>query len=223
MLDFVSIINYRGYHGKRNNPQLDSYYDCYEKNNKTYDWLSFFDIDEFLVLKDNLTIQEFLDKKIYNKCQSLKINWLIFSDNELKNYENKSLQERFKTESKYLYENKHIKSIVRGNLSINYWYKARNTHSSSNNELFSCTSSGNRTSSIHYYHIPPDYKYAFIKHYITKTIEEWAHKVKKGLATSYFRFNKNNIQRRVNYFFRVNKKNQAKLNIFNKILNNTFK
>ena len=47
---FVSIINYRGRRGKKGRiggPQLEVYYDCYEKNNKNYDWLSFYDVDEF--------------------------------------------------------------------------------------------------------------------------------------------------------------------------------
>ncbi len=42
---FVSIINYRGKKGKKGKKggiQLEIYYDCYEKNNKNYDWLSFF-------------------------------------------------------------------------------------------------------------------------------------------------------------------------------------
>ena len=57
---FVSIINYRNYRGKNNNPQLTSYYDCYEKNNKTYNWIAFFDIDEYLEIKpNNITILEF--------------------------------------------------------------------------------------------------------------------------------------------------------------------
>ena len=43
---FVSIINYRGYKGS----QLKLYKNCYKNNNLFYDWLSFFDMDEFLEL-----------------------------------------------------------------------------------------------------------------------------------------------------------------------------
>ena len=43
---YISIINFRGYRKR----QFLAYYDCYEKNSKFYDWLSFFDIDEFLEL-----------------------------------------------------------------------------------------------------------------------------------------------------------------------------
>ena len=59
---FVSIINYRGLKAR----QGHSYKDCYKNNNKNYDWLSFFDFDEFLELNPPFTkIQDyFRNKKI---------------------------------------------------------------------------------------------------------------------------------------------------------------
>ena len=48
--NYVTLIDYRGYRGKRENPQMDAYYDCYEKHSMEYDWLSFFDLDEYLIL-----------------------------------------------------------------------------------------------------------------------------------------------------------------------------
>ena len=57
---FVSLINYRSYRGEKDNPQYDAYYDCYEKHNKNYNWIAFFDIDEYLEIKpNNITILEF--------------------------------------------------------------------------------------------------------------------------------------------------------------------
>ena len=41
--NFVEIINYRG----KRAPQFHIYKECYKKNNKHYDWLIFFDIDEY--------------------------------------------------------------------------------------------------------------------------------------------------------------------------------
>lgn len=58
---FVSLIDYRGYNGININPQLNAYKDCYKKNNKKWDWLSFFDVDEYLQLIPlNLKIHDFL-------------------------------------------------------------------------------------------------------------------------------------------------------------------
>jgi hypothetical protein len=81
--NFVEILNYRGYRGKRQSPQSKAFIDCYEKNKNNYDWLSFFDFDEFLELKRNKNIKEYLSNKIFKKCANIKINWLIFTDNDL--------------------------------------------------------------------------------------------------------------------------------------------
>ena len=81
--NFVQIINYRGYRGKRQSPQSDAFIDCYEKNKNNYDWLSFFDFDEFLEINKNKNIKEYLNNKIFKKCANIKINWLMFSDNDL--------------------------------------------------------------------------------------------------------------------------------------------
>ena len=55
---FVTIINIRG----KIRGQCFAYKDCYGKYNKLYDWLSFFDFDEFLTIKEK-NIQNFLIRK----------------------------------------------------------------------------------------------------------------------------------------------------------------
>ena len=56
---FITIIT----HNKTKKPATKSYYDCYEKYGKDYDWISFIDVDEYLILKPiNTTIQEFFRK-----------------------------------------------------------------------------------------------------------------------------------------------------------------
>ena len=122
---FVSIINYRGYKGS----QFKSYKDCYKNNNLFYDWLSFFDMDEFLELRPlNMKIQKFLGSNIFKKCVNIKINWIIYTNKGLY-YESKPLEKRLsKSQS-----SRCIKSTVRGNLPINYWSKMINPHTSLNN------------------------------------------------------------------------------------------
>ena len=96
---FVTIIDYRGYRNKKNNSQYEAYYDCYKKYNRNYDWLFFFDFDEFLeIIPNNKKIQKFLQNVKYKKCQVIKINWLFYSsDKELLNFENRPLKIRFKS------------------------------------------------------------------------------------------------------------------------------
>ena len=78
---FVKIINYR----ERNfnsTPQIDAYRDCYQRNYQLYDWLSFFDMDEFLEINNKYNkIQSFLNDKIFKYCQNIKINWVFYKNN----------------------------------------------------------------------------------------------------------------------------------------------
>lgn len=53
----------------------------YEK----YEWVAFFDIDEFLVLKKNKNIKEFINN--YNNCNCLIINWAMFGDNGITTFD----------------------------------------------------------------------------------------------------------------------------------------
>ena len=125
--NFVTIIDYRG----KKRIQCEAYIDCYEKNNKDYDWLSFFDIDEFLEIKPHAkTIQKFLTNERYTNCDTIKINFLFYSDNELLYYEKKPLQERFTTPLYKHGNNAFIKSTVRGGLKENYWSQQCYVHTS---------------------------------------------------------------------------------------------
>ena len=94
---------------------MEAYYNCYEKHNKEYDWLSFFDIDEYLILKPKgIKIQPFLESERYKLCPNIKINWEDYSDNDQIYYEDKSLTKRFTNSSRHKGENLNIKSIMRG-------------------------------------------------------------------------------------------------------------
>ena len=205
----VSIINYRGYH----NSQLKSYFDCYEKNNHKCNWLSFFDIDEFLEINPpNLTVQEFLSNDRFNKCNNVKLNWVsYYNDSDILYYENRPVQERFKNFT----ESKHIKSTIRGNLTFNYWNMAKNPHTSMNN-VSSCSGSGYLIDPNSPFNIPPDITYAKIKHYHKKSFEEYCIKIKR--AKPYY--SQTTIMKSKQFarnFYLENKNNKEKLEIMRKI------
>ena len=220
--NFVSIINYRGYSSKYLNAQLFAYYFCYERYKRDFDWLSFFDIDEYLYINNtNISIQDFFDNKRYEKCQQIKINWLIYSDNDFLKYENKTLKERFTKESIGKLSNRHIKATVRGSLPSNYWANAKNPHSTIYNVFKACTSSGIKISSNKSL-IIPDYEFAHLKHYTTKTIEEYCNKIKRGKATREFIINEKNLKDRFDLFFEINRKTKEKVDYFNNFFNTSF-
>ena len=58
------------------------YNDCIKENIGVYDWLAFFDCDEFLVLKKHDNVKSFLHD--YNEHNAIGINWVLFGDNNLK-------------------------------------------------------------------------------------------------------------------------------------------
>ena len=211
---FVSIINYIGYKAKSPSTQVEAYYDCYKRNNRNYNWLSFFDFDEYLELKEkDITIQEFLNNERYKNCQNIKINWLQYiSKNEALHYENKPLQLRFIKALYNLTSNKHIKSTVRGGINQNYWSKWANPHSSLI-KFNSCSSSGKYVNSQTPFIYPPDYKYAFIKHYYRKSLEEFCIKLKRGWPDI---TNKNKF---INNLIEKNRNSNEKIKIIKNIFN----
>ena len=202
---FVSVINYRGY----KKCQLLSYIDCYKNNKLKYDWISFFDIDEFLELKPpNLNVQDFLGDIKFYKCQNIKINWVFYYKNSLY-YENKPLE---KKNNYIIYANKHIKSTVRGNLPTNYWNSEGNPHSSFE-KFTSCSSSGKIIDYQSPYNDPPDTSFAILKHYQYKSFEEYCIKLNKGKADNL----NENFKKILNKFYEENKSNKEKVKIMEKI------
>ena len=220
---FITIINFRGYRGEYGGPQMSSYYDCYEKNYLIYDWIAFFDVDEYLVFNQrNLTIQQFLDNSRYNNCEIVKINWKVFSDNNQLEYENKPLCERFIEEVNQSHIiNKVNKLIIRGNLANFTYKKIINPHIIFKSK-YACNSNGiiiNNTRCI-----KPEYKYAYLNHYYTKSIKEYCLKVKRGRAFLKQEFLSIKLkQYYFNYFFRFNKKTKKKIKIFNGEFDTSFK
>ena len=174
-IKFVKIINIRGYQ----RPQIKAYDHCYKYNKYDYEWIAFFDIDEFLVLFNYTFINDFLSPNIFKNCQSIIINWKYYGDNDKLYYEPKPLKERFikpvnMTEEimKIGYIYSAAKTIVRGGLNLiwaHFPHYFRNT--------INCRPNGNI---LEDYLSPPDYSKAYIKHYTTKSTEEFVEKLNKG-------------------------------------------
>ena len=215
---YISIIDFKQ---KSFSFVTKSYYDCYERFNKDYDWITFFDIDEFLILQPkNLSIQDFLNNQRFNNCDLIQINWRVFTDNEQLYWIDKPLMERFPRETKYKRENRHVKSIIRGKLDYTKFVKNYSPHSIYNN-IRACSSSGRKTN-WKYYIWPPDYKYASLNHYVTKSITEFFFKkYKTKVDVNTIKFKKKVYL--FKYFFSVNRKTRKKVKIFNKIFHTNFK
>ena len=99
---------------KRNN-----YLQQFEKYKNECNWFLFFDFDEYLYMhfqpNVSLTLQEFLPNKMFDKCEAILFNWLIYTDNDLIYYDNRTLLERFPVPNYNVLDNIVVKSIIRGN------------------------------------------------------------------------------------------------------------
>ena len=174
-IGFVDLINWRG----KKKVQLKIMNNCYRRYYLFYDWLIFFDIDEFIHLKNYSNIKSFLNETRFSDCQLIYLNLFVHTDNNQIFYQNKSLFERFKEfvpkikpEGQIL----EIKFILKGHISN---IKIESQHYC-NNKLKNCNGFGKANTNIGIYAKEPDYNYYYIEHFFSKSTEELIDKIKKG-------------------------------------------
>ena len=209
--------NVNDYRGKRESQML-SFNDCYSNNKNLYDWIMFFDIDEFLILNEYKNINKFLTNKKYKECDVIQINWVIFDDNDLISYDNRPLNIRFtRPLYKQIVENRYVKSISRTYVNL----KWVDPHSPSG-KFNVCNINGKKTinESVMKTNIAlqSKLKKPYLKHFKYKTVEEYyGEKLNKGDV--YY----NNIKweffiDKNNYFFQINDWTKQKEDIINELL-----
>lgn len=137
---FVEVVNFRG----QKRACLLMMNDCYKKNFRNYDWLIFFEIDEYIYLKNFTNIKEYLNDNKFIKCQRIQLNWVFHTDNNLLYYENRPLKERFpeienKAKMNIKNTSQGIKSILKGHIPR---IKINCVHAL-NSKLKSCDGFGN--------------------------------------------------------------------------------
>lgn len=189
----VSIIDFRNYRGKRGGPQMDAYYSCYQNYNNNCSWISFFDIDEFLILDSkNITLKQLLENPRYKNCEGISINWKIYHDNNLLEYKNLSVMQRFPG-IKENYGANTTKLIARGKLSTNLT-KSYSAHTLWY-DIKLCNTIGKKIT-YRFWITPYSYKFAYLNHYYTKTISEYCKKIKKGNVYYNISLNNNSLLER---------------------------
>jgi hypothetical protein len=134
-----------------------------------YDWVAFFDIDEFLVLKKHTNIKKFILD--YKDACAIGINWVFFGDNELSFDGQYSLLKRFTKRS--LVADDRVKCILKMNKDINYF-----VHNPENCEITDTHYNKfwgvcNRNKKI---------DIAQLNHYYCKTWDEWLKKKEKFMS-----------------------------------------
>ena len=207
---FVELIDYKGI----KNPQIQSYNDCYNRYNKFYDWLIFFDIDEFIYLKDFTSFKYFLNDKRFDKCNRVQFNWIFFTDNNLLYYEDKPVRERFterepKARGKKIGGEQGVKSAIRGNINN---FEITSAHIL-NRHTRSCNGFGKRKKVKSVITTESDFDFYYIEHYYCKSTEEFINnKLKK--SDVFFKEDVNMVKIKV--YFGYNKITKEKIDLIEK-------
>ena len=206
MIIYVKIINYRG----KNKIQIYVLNDCYRRNFNKYEWLLFYDMDEFIFLKNYTNIKYFLNNKRFKDCNIIHLNWVNHLDNNQIYYINESLSKRF---PRYKYNRTYsfVKSMIRGHIPK---IEINNNHII-NEKYESCNGFGLKKKFLNIIHTEkPDYEYYYIDHYYFKSTEEFIDKINRGDC-----FYGNNIKMNfywIKIYFSVNEITLKKINYFEK-------
>lgn len=157
---------------KGTSPQIPVYNYALQSLGDNYDWMAFFDVDEFLVLKKHATVQEFLADK---PC-SVGVNWILFGDNGLTDDGSNGVLNRF-TKCQSI-PNMHVKCIVKGSSSVEMANPHNPNHlwlgSDGKMHDYAFCENGNTDE-------------AQLNHYFCKTIHEWRLKQDRGGADGFYR------------------------------------
>jgi hypothetical protein len=178
---------------------------CYkyalENYKNEYDWIGFFDVDEFLHLEKHRTIQQFISSnKKFNNYDSIHFSWLNYTDSNEIYYTDLPVKTRFTAKSNFMSE--FVKSLIRTNsVNLNDEYYV-------NGKINPHTIGVQNSCNVYGLYSPyssrqnfPIHRVAYIKHYYMKTCEELIEKIKRGdvlrpnnvrieLIDRFFSFNK---------------------------------
>ena len=176
---FIDIINWRGITGGLTYYKIMD--NCYQNHYNDYDWLIFYELDEFLFLKDYNNVKPYLNQKKFKKCDSIQLNWVHRSDNNKLYYEDRPLRERFTRVGNNVDKNKlnkicNIKSIIKGHLNN---ITIEHNHLLST-KLKGCNGFGLPSNLSNFLSLAPDYEFYYINHYYGKTVEEFIEKMNRG-------------------------------------------
>ena len=226
----ITVINYRGFKV----PQLLAYQNCYNTYNTEYDWMCFFDADEFLKIRTNKynNLNDVLAQSKFNNYQVITIHWECYGDSDKLYYYDAPIQERFTQKANYDWMNILVKSIVKCNIGIVIVWDSRIPYSNPHvptgagkdgqlMQLAFCNSNGHNS---YYYPINNDDEYTdlILNHYITKSTEEWVQKKLRLLPDRSDGLNDLNWEKLIDEYFKLNTFSIEKFRLIQKLVNEKY-
>ena len=208
--NFVEIINARG----KKKFQVDAYNDCYRNHRNDYSWFLIIDVDEYLYIKNNVSLFNYLNDIKFKNCNNIHINHKMYGDSDLLYYDKRPLSQRFTKNFVYL---NFMKTIVRGGLKNAFMWLHRSFFITNY-----CDSEGNNITPGIVYTKDLKVKRAEFRHYITKTIGEFYIRLLRGWpdmsygSKRYYEF----VEKRIKNFFSLNKLTKKKFDIICPLIKN---
>lgn len=179
----VEIVDYRG----MVNFQVQAYNDCLDRHRNDIGWIAFIDVDEFVTFAEDsgyVTIGQYLEDAEKAGADVIYANWMLFGDSGKVRYEPGPVTERFTETAVKDYEaNTHVKSIVSTSAKVRFGHNPHNVNrkfcmhrAMIMDDCFVPVEKNRPRKSI-------SYSKLYLRHYVTKTIEEFVlQKVRRGAA-----------------------------------------
>lgn len=215
--DDVTVLDVRGQRCK----QLEVYNLCYKSF--CFDWCAFIDIDEFVSFNPGSGITSIQQLISRHECHNaIVLNWLCYGDCDQLYYEKYPVLDRFPSpilpydfvasQINGTPENYHIKTIVKKGLDIDWeedHYPFCNPHIPARlSEIVNASGKIVENSPWQ----ESDYTIAYIRHFITMSLEEYARKSKRGAADT-----GSQVRYKISRFFRYNRITITKIRYVHKI------
>jgi len=143
-----------------------------------YDYAAFFDVDEFLVLKQHSNVKDFIQNNIHSPG-GIAINWVFFGDSNHQEKQPSKVNGEYSPLKRFTHRSilwESIKTIYKLNSS-----PRAGIHSPTNLPI-NDTNGNVFQSAIHPNPLSSSIEIAQINHYYTKSWEEWKLKVDRGRA-----------------------------------------
>ena len=201
---FVEVLNYRGIHrivsnvngAEDHGTQQDAYEDVYNNHLSGFDWIAYIDIDEFICLQNHRSIHSYLDQRKFRDADAIQLNWKIYDDNDLVTYDDRPVNERFTRVSRKQADN--VKTILRTGfkgvkIPCHKAVISGGVYKNSNGDITTCG-----------YKQPICWEDAYIKHFFTKTIDEWMDRKYLSTSATGKDFFNTNADKRIREFFAYN-------------------
>lgn len=212
--EFVEILNWRG----KKKIIYNIMNECYYKNNNNYDWIIFYELDEFIHLSNYTNVKTFLKEKKFYKCQIIYLNLIVHNDNSQLYYQNISLFKRFPNKVSKSIENLlQVKMIIKGGIkgirinSTAHCYLLNNNY-----HLIKCNGFGEQITQNGFLTDKTDYDFYYIDHFFCKSTEEFVNKLVKGDALKIGKALEKYKINRIKRYFKYNILTKKKIEIIEK-------